>query len=418
VQRINGSGGIKMCAKSPDELAKERLARIQAAMNLEEPDRVPLKGIGGDIIPAYSGINQHEFCYDYDKAIKAIEKYLKDFPFDWPSASIPGLDGRVFSVAFSEFEDIARSTTFISGPMHDVLGDKYYRFPGREIDENSSPQFIGGTFREPDEYDKLIEDPVKFVTETILPRTCNNISTPRQAMATWVRLGREFDRFSAAGRQIGKISADLGYPSIPMGGAYAPLDIIGDFLRGINNVVLDIRRYPDKVKKATEALVEPIVQYALAYKKVGINLAMIPLHLNEYLSPKLYNEFYWPTLKEVILRLLDEGVKSWVFFEGHHEPHLETILELPKGWGVAYFEKTDLVKAKQVLKGHTCVVGGIPVSIIIGSTPEKIEEYMKNLLEQVKPGGGVILSPTIGTAPRETPVENITALIEAVEKYG
>ncbi|MFY9217287.1 MAG: hypothetical protein WAO46_02885, partial [Tepidanaerobacteraceae bacterium] len=87
--------------KSAQELANERLARIEAAMNLQEPDRVPLRGIGGDIIPAYAGITQQEFCYDYDKGIKAVEKFLKDFPFDWPSGSIPGLDGRVFSVAFA-----------------------------------------------------------------------------------------------------------------------------------------------------------------------------------------------------------------------------------------------------------------------------------------------------------------------------
>jgi len=145
---------------------------------------------------------------------------------------------------------------------------------------------------------------------------------------------------------------------------------------------------------------------------------MIPLHLNEYLSPKLYNEFYWPTLKEVILRLGKEGVKSWVFFEGHHEAHLETILELPRGWGVAYFEKTDIVKAKKVLQGHTCVVGGIPISLLVGGTPARIEEYIKNLLEQVKPGGGFMLSASIGTAPADTPLENLSALIEAVEKYG
>lgn len=407
-----------MTMKSAKELAKERLTRIEAAINLEEPDRVPLRGIGGDIVPAYYGITQAEYCFDYEKAIKAVEKYLKDFPFDWPTAGISGLDGRIFSMAFSEFPDIAPSTTFITGPIHDVLGDKYYRYPGRETDEDCSPQFIGGTFMEADEYDKLIKDPVRFIAETVLPRACRNLATPRQAMGTMVRLGMEFNRFSSAAREIGMISAQLGYPSIPTGGAYAPLDIIGDFLRGIDTVVLDIRRYPEKVKKAAEALVEPIINYALAFKKMGVKLALIPLHLNEYLSPKLYNEFYWPTLKEVILRLVEEGIKPYVFFEGHHDAHLETILELPKGWGIAYFEKTDVVKAKKVLQGHTCVMGGIPVSLLVGGTPATIEEYIKNLLEQVKPGGGFILAPGIGTAPRETPLENINALIEAVEKYG
>lgn len=400
------------------ELAKERGARIQAALNLEEPDRVPLRGFGGDVIPVYAGITQEEFCYDYEKAIKAIEKYMKEFPFDSPAGSIPGLDGRILSIAWSQDDALAPSSTFVCGAMHDVLGDKYYRFPGREISENSTPQFVGGCFMEADEYDQLIADPVKFVVETVLPRATTTMNTPREAMETWVKLGIEIDRFRNAGREVGKISASLGYAPFPMGGAYAPLDIIGDFLRGIPNTVMDVRRHPDKVKAAVEALIDPIVQYALSYKKLGMEWVMIPLHLNEYLSPKLYKEFYWSGLKEVILRLLDHGMKSWVFFEGHHEPHLETILELPKGWGVAYFEKTDIVKAKKMLQGHCCVVGGIPISLIVTGTPEKIKEYVKNLLEEVKPGGGFMLATSVGSAPAETPLENIAALIEAVELYG
>jgi len=404
--------------KSTEELSKERLARIEAAINLEEADRVPMRGLGGDIVASYGGITQYEFCYEYDKAIPAIEKFMKDFPFDWQYVSIPGLVGEMLSIAFAEFDDLAPSTIRVTGPVHDILGDKYVRFPGRELDENATPQFIGGTFMPPEEHDQLIEDHVKFFAEIILPRTCTNLETPRKAMAAWVRLGMEYERFSSVTRRIGSIASGLGFPSIPQGEAYAPLDIIGDFLRDVSNAVLDIRRYPDKVKEACEALVEPIVKYALSFKKRGAKLAFIPLHLNEYLSPKLYNEFYWPTLKKVILRLLEEDLKSFVFFEGYHDAHLETILELPKGWGIAYFEKTDVVKAKEILKGHTCIMGGIPISLLITGTPSSIDEYVKNLLEKVKPGGGFILEAGISALPTITPIENIHALIEAAEKYG
>jgi len=404
--------------KTPEELSKERLARIEAAINLKEPDRVPIWGIGGDVVPAYAGISQYEFCYDTEKALMATEKFMRDFPFDMSMAAPMGLDGRVFCLAFIEHPDIFPALALITGPIHDVLGDKYYRFPGRELDQNATPQFIGGTFMQPEEYDQLIEDPVKFVAETILPRTCTNLETPRKAMATWVRLGMELSKGTQVGAEMARISTELGYPPFVLGWGYAPLDIIGDFLRGVSNAVLDIRRYPDKVKKAVDALTEPMIRYALASKEMGATTAMFPLHLNEYLSPQLYNEFYWPALKKIIIRLYEEGVKSQVFFEGHHEPHLNTILELPKGWGIAYFEKTDVVKAKEVLKGHTCVMGGIPISLLISGTPAEIDEYMKNLLEKVKPGGGFILAPSIGTAPAETPIQNIYALIEAAEKYG
>jgi len=43
---------------------------------------------------------------------------------------------------------------------------------------------------------------------------------------------------------------------------------------------------------------------------------------------------------------------------------------------------------------------------------------VKSLLEEVKPGGGFILAPGVADIPKETPSENLKALIEAVENYG
>ncbi len=104
------------------------------------------------------------------------------------------MDGRVFCMAFAEFDDISPAMTFITGPLHDILGDRYTRFPGRETDINTPPQFIGGTFIEAEEYDELIADPINFIAEKVVPRTSDNLATPRKAMATWVRVGRELER--------------------------------------------------------------------------------------------------------------------------------------------------------------------------------------------------------------------------------
>jgi len=407
--------------KSPEELAKETLERVGSAIALKEPDRVPIFDVGGHIIPAYAGITHHEFCYDYRKARKAIVKWLKDFRFDLSFGSVTGAEGFIFSVAFADHPDIAPLVRFINGPFHDVLGDKYARFPGRELGEAVGLQFIGAESMKPDEYDRLIENPVEFIAGTILPRVCRNLEKPGspQSMAALTRLGMEVTRYIGFAQALNADLAELGYPTPVMTFAYTPLDFIGDFLRDEVNVLLDVHRYPDKVKQACEALVEPILKVALALKPAGANIAFIPLHLNAYLSPKLYNEFYWPYLKKVITELLNQGIASLVFFEGHHDAHLETILELPKGWGIAYFEKTDVGKAKKVLAGHTCVMGGVPISLLIGGTPEKIEEHIKKLLEEVKPGGGFILAAdTAMGLTRETPVENIRAMIDAVEKYG
>jgi len=410
-----------MNEKISEELAKEKLTRVGMVLQLKEPDKVPLFDVGGNLVPAYSGITCHEYCYDYEKSRRAIVKYLKDFTFDLSFAGITGIGEFIFSVAFADYPDISPFVCFITGPSHDILNDKCTRFPGRELPEDVGAQFVGAEFMKPDEYDGLIEDPVNFVAETILPRACCNLEKPGspKACSTLIKLGMEVARSIESMQSLGRDLAELGYPNPVMTFAYTPLDFIGDYLRDEKNVLLDLYRYPDKVKQACEALVEPILKMALALKPAGANLAFIPLHLNSFLSPEFYNEFYWPYLKKIITELLGQGIASLVFFEGCHDAHLETILELPKGWGIAYFEKTDVRKAKKVLAGHTCVMGGVPISLLISGTPEKIEEHVKSLLEEVKPGGGFILASGTGMGlTRETPAENIRALIGAVEKYG
>ncbi len=402
--------------KLPEELYKERFERFEKAVRLEEPDRVPITYSFYFFPAKYARITYHEYMYDYEKSSKAIIKVANDFKLDIP-VSIPAMGGFWLSLAFSEYSDIARALRWITGPIHDVLGEKYGRFPGRELSENAPFQFIGGEYMKVEEYDMLIENPTKFVAEVILPRVCKNLENlgSVKAMRTLIKLGIEADKRVTALMDVEGDPVKLGLPMRYSSPAYAPLDFIGDFLRDIKNIILDIYRVPDKVKQACKALTHIIARIGVSGKQVGTQYAFIPLHLNEYLSPKLYNEFYWPPLKSVIYELTNAGIKPNVFYEGYHDPHLETILELPKGKTIAQFEKTDLRKAKEILGGHTCIMGGIPASLLIGGTPAKVEEYTKKLLEDLKPGGGFILKAGI---PDVAKPENIKALVEASMKYG
>ncbi|HZK25737.1 MAG TPA: uroporphyrinogen decarboxylase family protein [Oscillospiraceae bacterium] len=404
----------------PQKLAAERAARYNAAVELKEPDRVPFTGLGGDVVGSYAGITSYEYCFDFEKSHQATLKYLKDFPSDQPLIPMTSVANTVSSLAFVDFPNVASLVSNIDGPTNDVLGVRYGRFPGRELGENSSPQFIGTDYMQPEEYDELIADPVKFCYEKMIPRTTRNLEDlgSPAALATMARLGLEKARQGAAMQKFMRELMELGFPLSGMSMFLAPIDFIGDFLRDIPNLIKDLRRRPDKVKAATEALLEPLLKLVLQGKKTGVEMSFIPLHFNEYLSPKLYQEFYWPTLKQGILSMLEEGMKSRVFFEGRHDPHLETILDLPAGWGIGFFEKTDIRRAKKMLEGHTCIMGGIDTGMVIGSNPAKLDEYIKELLGEMMPGGGFILSPNVSNMPRETPIENIRAVYEAVEKYG
>ncbi|MEM2740320.1 MAG: uroporphyrinogen decarboxylase family protein [Candidatus Bathyarchaeia archaeon] len=407
--------------REPDVVCRERLERLVKAIQVREPDRVPiiLTGCPPGFALRYAGVTGYQYYYDYVDGWRAIVKFARDFPVDSIFFEV-GVEGHVLAIAFPEVSEFMAATAgHLTGPMHDILRDRFSKFPGRELPEAlTTVQFIGGRFMETEEYDKLIDNPLEFIRETILPRAFESLRNPssHEARVALMKTGLELYKAMICMNTLAIELTKLGYPMAPLTNAYCPLDFIGDFLRHVNNVLLDVYKRPDKVKVACEALVKPILDMALSIKNAVH--CFIPLHLNEMLPSRIYKELYWPYLKEVIFRLRESGLTIWVFFEGDHTPHLETLLELPKGWGIAWFEKADIKKAKKILDGHTCIMGGLPINLLVAGTPEKIEDYVKKLISELALGGGFILSTGVADIPPGTPVANLRALINAVLKYG
>ena len=63
---------------------------------------------------------------------------------------------------------------------------------------------------------------------------------------------------------------------------------------------------------------------------------------------------------------------------------LEYLLEFPKGKVLARFEKTDIFRAKDILKGHLCIEGNVPSSILQMATVDDVKIHCKNLLITVE----------------------------------
>jgi hypothetical protein len=74
----------------------------------------------------------------------------------------------------------------------------------------------------------------------------------------------------------------------------------------------------------------------------------MPLHkgADGFMSDKHFQTFYWPTLKKVIMGLINEGFVPLLFTEGGYNSRLEVISDLLKGKTVWWFENTDIARAK------------------------------------------------------------------------
>ncbi len=415
---------------NPQELLKERLTRMEKTIRLEQADRTPfgfILGIAG-FQAHHAGYSIADISQDYDKFTEAVVKLCEDFEHDWAFA-FPGLANMITHTLVDDYPEVAIATGIITGPIHSILQDKYTKWPGSELDDNAAPQFIGGKFLEIDEYQLLIDDPQKCVHEVILPRAYGILENPSspKAFGSLVRLGAETTRIGGALGTVGARLREIGYPQAIMGACLNPYDLIADFIRHFDNTITDFHRVPDKIKQAAEAILPYSLRYVDAMTSVPPELqgaydfsnpfVFYPLHLNEFLSPKLYREFYWPTLKELIEADIEVGRIPLIFFEGDHTHHLETILEIPKGKIIAYFERPNWEKVAEVVGGHQCVMGGVPPAMLIGGTPDSVSDHIKKMVDLFE-GRGLILSYSQSSLPAEVKEENLRAVVETIKNLN
>lgn len=415
--------------KSPEEIYKEKLERLETATKVKEPDRVPI-AVATVYFPAkYAGITYHDMFFDNNKFIEAAIKFAKDF--NWDAVSfLRSFESVTLGLTLAGVDpnlaiDVAVSSVLGGGWTHDILEDKYSSMPGRELPENCESQFV---IKEPimkaDEYDKFLEDPFGFLAEAVIPRAYGSLERPgsSKAIAALIKLGSGLVEFKSFLTEFISKMKQVGCPPFYMALAPNPLDVLGAFFRDFDDLMLDLYRMPDKVKKACEILTPVLtavgkVTGKFSLEATGSRRVFRPFWYNTYLSPEKYREFHWPYAKRVTNELVKEGLTPLCSFQGRYDHLLDTVLEMPKQKVIAWFDKTDLRKAKEVIGDHACIAGAISPSLLIGGTPTKVEEEVKKLLEDLKPGGGFIFTLPFN-AIGDAKIENVKAMTEAVMKYG
>lgn len=84
--------------------------------------------------------------------------------------------------------------------------------------------------------------------------------------------------------------------------------------------------------------------------------------------------------------------------------------------GVSALE--DLADIKAVCRGKITVLGNLNGIEMRRWTPEQAEQFVKEAIAKAAPGGGYILSDNHGEIPWQVPDDVLTAISEAVHKWG
>ena len=410
--------------KPAEQLREERYKRINAARNLKVPDRVPVSCPIGYFPARYVGIPFSAAYNDFDAWYDAYEKALQEFR-----------------------PDTFGGTIYQSGKALEMLGLKTMRWPGFGVNPNHGHQSIEIDGLKADEFDLYMQDSNDYMLRLHLPRISDKLkglgkipplyqllhgpgaaqamamalSDPEvaQAIALLQKSGREMRRVRAKQAKLQRLLQKFGYFPTPMVGALPPFDIISHSLRGMTGTMLDIFRQPDKLIELCEfVLKETLEKTPLIPDENGdIRIFMTNTRgSDEFLSKEQFDTFYWPTFKKLVVSLCERGAMPNIFFEGHFDSRIEYLLEFPKGKFTAGFDASDIFRAKEILKGHCCISGNVPVSLLQTGTKEEVIAYCKKLVDVVGKDGGYILSPRSSTD--EVKPENLKAMIDFTKEYG
>ncbi len=419
--------GVQFASPEAESAYRERVQMVKDVVQLKKPARVPICPNVGFYPFAYAGVTPEEAMYDYDKLGYALNKFHADFlPDSLSSAPIYG-PGKVF----------------------EMLDYKLYRWPGHGVPSTAPYQCVESEYMHGDEYDQFINDPSGFFMRAYLPRVFGSLDA-WQMLAPFtdilelpflggfmVPVGlppvqEAFKKLMEAGQAAlewiqaalavdGATISTLGIPPLIGGFTKAPFDTLGDTLRGTRAIMLDMFRQPKKLLAALERLVPIAIEMGVRSTTTNNNpVAFIPLHkgADGFMSNKDFKTFYWPTLKAVMLGLIEEGVVPYLFVEGGYNQRLDIITDpdIPKGTTIWIFDQTDMKEVKKRFTGWACFGGNVPVSLLKAATAEDVKAHVKGLLDDVAGDGGYILST--GAVLDDAKAENLHAMIDTGKEYG
>lgn len=409
------------------KLFQERLNRVETAIHLGTPDRVPVFTFFSSYIQRAYGSSYADIYYDFEKAGQAAVQFHRDHPQ----------------------LDIGLTPQFTSGKANEIAGSTMIDWPGRPgtvVSPYSSHQIIERELMMPEEYPEMLNDFSGFMLRKYVPRAYKNLTgtaglhliptvvlntgmlSPyysEEAQETFqkiAQIGAEDAKAAAASAKYSQILAEMGFPPMLTGISEAPYDILGDYFRGTMGIFEDITDpdMADYIDKACDMFAEQQIQ-ALQYFRfvdMPVKRVFFPLHkaMDGFMSDAKYERFYWKPLRKIMMALIDMGVTPYIYTEGPYNTRLKFLADVPKGKVFYHFENVDMAEAKRVLGGTAAICGNLSISRMEFGKKEDIIEETKRLLDVCAPGGGYLFDFN-GSLENCKP-ENMDAMFETLDKYG
>ncbi|MCL1804667.1 MAG: hypothetical protein FWG28_01490 [Clostridiales bacterium] len=384
------------------ELKKERMQNLLDATSFREPKKIP---VGAEILTwpfSYAGVRYADVMDDAVKTAQAYVKFLDDIQLDF-------LWGGMVTSAVNALQAM--------GCNHFALGDDGTAIIHRQPEVE---------FMEAEEYADLIGDLDAFKAG-LLRRRVKALQLPREqayekvllalrAIRPWVEANAMIKEAIFEERGVAELT---GNPVMFMG----PLTVLFDKYRGIKDTLVDLRRRPEVVRQACDVILDDRKRLLSAYdpKEYGYPypFASTVYHVECFLSPAQYDEYYFNHFMETCLPYMEAGAKFFLKGEGSFINTIDRFRRLPKGSVIFMLDQDDPFEIYKAIGDWQTVATGITVDLLKTGTKEQCVDYVKRSFDTFAPGGGFIFmqnKPLLCANDAKT--ENLIAVYETANELS
>jgi hypothetical protein len=371
---------------------EERLQNYTDAVCMREPKRLSVGFNYHTAQMAWRRTYTKRVVYDPDFYAEELTKFYEDFDIDL--LTIPSINPLELVWV------LGRNTFFVGKDGHTVQHRE--NVPMHE-----------------DEYDDFIKDPIGFITGTLFPRKFPHLMEGHDISFELLRAAAEaFIRHRKANAKYGAIAKDK-YGILPYNGgkAYIPFDVIMDRIRGIPGMMSDIRRQPQKVIDACNAI-QSIYLKPLANLSAPVPMGFLTLHAPMFINRKQFDKFYWPHFKEIIEHNHKKGSITWIQLQGDSRHVIDRLLETPRGSAFIQPEIEDIIEIKKRVGHHVIIEGGVPLSWYVHKSKQECLDLAKRIIDECAPGGGFVFGAGVGSlSGADINHENMQAVYQLVHDY-
>jgi hypothetical protein len=289
------------------------------------------------------------------------------------------------------------------------------KLPGRELGPDEPFQFVEEEIMQSSDYDVIIDKGwnawnLGFMKKIQYEPWHGKIGSAR-VIWTFIRLGMR------TAKNV-KYWQKRGLPVMFHTAVAPPFDVFS-LSRSLRPFYRDLFDMPEKVKKAVDVGTEAMIKLGTANAKraKGNRVAIFAMRSSaSFLSPKLFDEISFPSIKRMVESYHAAGLVSVLHCDGNWDLMLPRFRELPRASCVVELDgATNIRKAREVLADWLCIKGDVRAPLLSLGQKEDVDTYCRELIEFMGRDGGFILGSGC-EVPITAKPENVAALISAARR--